>query len=104
MGVNPVTFPPYLHYPPPMFPYPKPPIKKMLERFLYESNTDKYLLKTAIYRLMVFIDSNYEIIQDPRAKDRLFLSYCDQFDPTFIKPLIHKLIDRWREEKASLKN
>lgn len=58
-GMNSGNFPPYMNYPPPMLPYPKPPIKRMIERFLYESNTDKYILKMVLYRLMVFIDSHY---------------------------------------------
>jgi len=38
---------------------------------------EKAMVKKALYDLMVFIDKNYESINDPRAKNKMFLSYCD---------------------------
>ena len=35
------------------------------------------IMKRYLYDLMVFIDRNSDSIEDPRAKFKLFLSYCD---------------------------
>lgn len=81
MAPPPHMFPP-LYYPqmshPNYFQSQRPTIKKALERFLMESIFgEKAMVKKALYDLMVFIDKNYESINDPRAKNKMFLSYCD---------------------------
>ncbi len=37
---------------------------------------------------MIFIDKNVHLTNDPRVKGKLFLSYCDEFDPLYLGPII----------------
>lgn len=85
-GMPPVPhmFPP-MYYQPPIhpngFPQQRLTIKRDFDRFLMESNFgEKLMVRKTLYDLMVFIDNNYESINDPRAQNRIFLSYCDEFD------------------------
>jgi hypothetical protein len=43
---------------------------------------------------MIFMDKNTHLIKDPRTKGRVFLSYCDEFDPHYIGPLINEYIEK----------
>lgn len=47
-----------------------------------------------MYDLMVFIDKNCDSLDDPRARNKVFLSYSDEFDPSFAKPLLQDYIRR----------
>ena len=40
------------------------------------------------------MDKNTHLIKDPRTKGRVFLSYCDEFDPHYIGPLINEYIEK----------
>jgi hypothetical protein len=65
---------------------------------LLEFGSDKVLLRKVMYNLMVYIDDNFGSLEDPRTKDKGFLSYCDWFDPTFIRPLLEQRIDAIKRE------
>jgi hypothetical protein len=70
-----------------------PNIQRCLELFLLESDEPfamKLPLKNTLYNLMVFLDKNYESLRDPRVKDRLFLSYCEDQDFFHAGPLIRQ--------------
>ena len=90
-----MSYPPGFNYGYPQMPslpsvQPRPVIKKILERFLHESEgLDKALLKMALYDFVVFVDTNYTKLNDPRVENRLFLAYCDEFDAAYLKPLLH---------------
>jgi hypothetical protein len=74
-------FPPMYYQPPPHPSYyqpQRPTLKKILDRFLMESSfEEKVMVKKTLYDLMVYVDKNYESINDPRAKNKIFFSYCD---------------------------
>ena len=107
MPPSPHMFPPmYYQHPnhpnqPNYYPQQRPTIKKALDRFLMESSFgEKVMVRKTLYDLMVFVDKNYESINDPRAKNRIFLSYCDEFDQQFSMRLIHEHIGRLTQEKS----
>lgn len=50
----------------------------------------KLALKNTLYNLMVFLDKNYESLGDPRVRDKLFLSYCEDHDLSRAGPLIRQ--------------
>jgi hypothetical protein len=93
--------PMFFQHPPPSYLYhQRPPFKRYLERFLLESSyTEKSTIRKAMYNLMTFIDRNFEALSDPRAKDRIFLSYCDEFDHTFMGPLVQEHISKLSQKK-----
>ncbi len=89
----PPPFPPMFHQFPPMFPHMKLPLKKVMERFLVESDiSEKEILKNILYDLVIFIDKNCDTMNDPRANGRLFLSYCDDFDPKHVGTILNDYI------------
>ena len=57
-----------------------------------------------MYNLMVFIDRNYALLNDARTKDKIFLSYCDEFDQDCVGPLLHDHIARMNMEKEHNKS
>ncbi len=94
--------PPFLPPPPPFFghyPYGNPfafrnipTMKKLMGKYLEECELelgDRVSLKNALYNLMVFLDKNSHLLNDPFVKNRLFLSFCDQFEPRTAAFLIH---------------
>lgn len=54
-----------------------------------------------MYDLMVYIDKNSDSLNDPRARDRVFLSYCDEFDPRLAKPLLQDYIRKLSDQSKN---
>lgn len=102
-GVGPNYPPSFSQYPVPprMVPFGQtnPTIKKLLESFLLSSALEEQaMVKVTMYDLMVYIDKNADSLNDPRTRDIVFLSYCDQSDPRFVKPLLQGYIKKMSDE------
>jgi hypothetical protein len=90
---QPPYYPPFPHFPPAFQSMPNEvTIKKILSRYLFSAEEcegqDRIHLRDTIYDLIVYIDKNIEMINDPRSTERLILSYCDNFEPKLIGPLL----------------
>ncbi len=83
--------PPQAH--PTFTPFLDPPIKRTFQEFFdfSEANgvSNKAELRNVLYRLMIFIDENYQAANDPRVKGDVIFSYCDLFSPRFIASLMN---------------
>ena len=91
---------PPLYYPPPFQSQTqRPTIKQLMERFFLKSSSEEMVfIRRSLQNLMMYVEVNYEIINDVRTRDRIFFSYCDEFDCYLIKPLIQGYIGRLNEQ------
>ena len=97
--------PPYPHLPrfPPHF-QSESTLKRLMQGFMNQAEErgiyNKKELKETLYELMVFIDKNSDLIDDPRSKEKIFLSYCDEFEPRLAGPLLADCISLKQEALA----
>jgi hypothetical protein len=70
----------------------------MEQFFMKSSNEEKMFVRRSLQNLMMYIEVSYENLSDLRTRDRVFFSYCDEFDCYLIKPLIQAYIGRLNEQ------